>query len=64
MKKAWTDVKSFVTVIMTIVMAILIFVPIEVNQEVLRIFSTAYVSVMTYFFARKASSEKEEGKEE
>ena len=38
MKKAWSDVKSFVTVLMTIAMVILLFAPIEVNKEVLTIF--------------------------
>lgn len=53
MKKAWSDVKSFVTVIMTIAMVILLFAPIEVNKEVLTIFSATYGSVMTYFFTKK-----------
>lgn len=53
MKKAWEDVKSFVTVIMTIAMVILLFVPFDVNKEVLMIFSSAYGSVMTYFFTKK-----------
>ena len=53
MKKAWEDVKSFVTVIMTIAMVILLFVPFEVNKEVLMIFSSSFGSVMTYFFTKK-----------
>lgn len=59
MKKAWSDVKSFVTVIMTIAMVVLLFVPIEVNKEVLTIFSATYGSVMTYFFTKKKSIEDE-----
>ncbi len=57
MKKAWSDVKSFVTVIMTIAMVVLLFAPIEVNKEVLTIFSATYGSVMTYFFTKKKSLE-------
>lgn len=57
MKKAWSDVKSFVTVIMTIAMVILLFAPIEVNREVLTIFSATYGSVMTYFFTKKKKSD-------
>ena len=53
MIKAWSDVKSFVTVIMTIAMVVLLFAPIAVNKEVLTIFSATYGSVMTYFFAKK-----------
>lgn len=57
MKKAWTDLKSFVTVVMTIAMVILLFVPYEVNKEVLMLFSTSYGAVMTYFFNRKKDGE-------
>lgn len=61
MKKAWEDVKSFVTVVMTIAMVVLLFVPFEVNKEVLMIFSSSYGSVMTYFFTKK---KEEKGGEE
>ena len=57
MKKAWSDVNSFVTVLMTIAMVILLFAPIEVNKEVLTIFSATYGSVMTYFFTKKKTDE-------
>jgi len=57
MKKAWTDLKSFVTVVMTIAMVILLFVPYEVNKEVLMLFSTSYGAIMTYFFNRKKENE-------
>ena len=53
MKKAWSDLKSFVTVMMTIAMVILLFLPYEVNREILMIFSTSYGSIMTYFFNHK-----------
>lgn len=59
MKKAWSDLKSFVTVIMTIAMVILLFLPYEVNKEVLMLFSTSYGAVMTYFFNRKDKKEGE-----
>ena len=64
MKKAWSDVKSFVTVIMTIAMVILLFAPIEVNKEVLTIFSATYGSAMTYFFTKKKTSDDESNIEE
>lgn len=57
MKKAWNDLKSFVTVMMTIAMVVLLFLPYDVNKEVLMIFSTSYGSIMTYFFNRKKESE-------
>ena len=57
MKKAWEDLKSFVTVIMTLAMVVLLFVPFEVNKEVLMLFSTSYGAVMTYFFNKKKEAE-------
>ena len=63
MKKAWNDVKSFVTVIMTIAMVILIFLPYDINKEVLMIFSSSYGAVITYFFTKKDKNEVVEGSE-
>lgn len=57
MKKAWSDLKSFVTVIMTIAMVVLLFIPYEVNKEVLMLFSTSYGAIMTYFFNRRKEGE-------
>ena len=57
MKKAWDDLKSFVTVIMTLAMVVLLFIPFEVNKEVLMLFSTSYGAVMTYFFNKKKEVE-------
>ena len=57
MKKAWDDLKSFVTVIMTLAMVVLLFVPFEVNKEVLMLFSTSYGAVLTYFFNKKKEVE-------
>lgn len=59
MKKAWNDVKSFVTIVMTIAMIGLLFAPIDVNKEILMIFSSAYGSVITYFFTRKENKESD-----
>ncbi len=59
MKKAWTDLKSFVTVVMTIAMVILLFIPYEVNKDVLMLFSTSYGAIMTYFFNKKDKKEGE-----
>ena len=53
MKQAWNSVKSFVTVVMTIAMVALLFIPWKVNKEVLMIFSASYGSVITYFFNKK-----------
>lgn len=60
MKKAWSDLKSFVTVIMTIAMVVLLFIPYEVNKEVLMLFSTSYGAIMTYFFNKKDKNKESE----
>lgn len=60
MKKAWNDVKSFVTILMTIAMVILLFLPYEVNKEVLMIFSSSYGAVITYFFTKKSDNKESE----
>lgn len=53
MKKAWTDVKSFVTIIMTIGLIVLLLVPdINPPKEILALYCTSYGSVITYFFTR------------
>lgn len=57
MKKAWTDLKSFVTVVMTIVMVVLLFIPYNIDKEILVLFSTSYGAIMTYYFNRKKESE-------
>lgn len=57
MKKAWSDLKSFVTVVMTLAMVVLLFLPYDVNKEVLMLFSTSYGAIMTYFFNRKKEGE-------
>ena len=59
MKKAWEDVKSFVTVVMTIGMLALLFTPYEVNEKVLMLFSSTYGAVITYFFTRKTKIEED-----
>lgn len=53
MKKAWTDVKTFVAVIMTITMVVVLFIPFSINKDVLMLFSTSYGAIMTYFFNSK-----------
>lgn len=53
MKKAWTDVKSFVTIIMTVGLIVLLLVPdINPPKEILALYCTSYGSVITYFFTR------------
>ena len=56
MKKAWSDVKSFVTVIMTVGLIVLLLVPnINPPTEIVALYCTSYGAIMTYFFNRKES---------
>lgn len=47
------EVKSIVTLTMTIVLACLLLGNYEPPKEILALFSTAYGAVITYFFTRK-----------
>ena len=53
MKSVWTNLKPFVTVIMTFALVDLLFVPITINKEVLMLFSTSYGAMITYFFTER-----------
>lgn len=60
MKKAWEDVKSFVTVVMTIGLILLLFIPnLNPPKEIIALYCTSYGSIMTYFFTRKENVEEE-----
>ncbi len=56
MIKAWNDVKSFVTIIMTIALIVLLFFPIDPPKELLALFCTSYGAVITYFFTKKSDT--------
>lgn len=61
MKKAWEDVKSFMTIIMTIGLIALLFVPsINPPKEILALYCTSYGSILTYYFNRKDKVETDE----
>ncbi len=60
MKKAWSDVRSFITVAMTIGLLALLFVPnLNPPKEILALYCTSYGSVMTYFFTKEAQEKRE-----
>lgn len=48
------DVKSLVTLAMTGAMIALLFSPMDVNQDAVALFCTAYGAIITYFFTKKA----------
>lgn len=59
MKKAWSDVKSFVTIIMTIGLIVLLLVPgVNPPTEIVALYCTSYGSIITYFFTRKNEDKK------
>lgn len=65
MKQAWDDLKSFVTVAVTITMiALIIVLAIQKNwdmfQIVFTLFSSIAASVFTYYFTKKDNDNKEE----
>lgn len=47
------DIKSFITLLMTGVMILLLFYKDDVNDELLMLFSTSYGSIVTYYYSRK-----------
>lgn len=47
------EVKSMVTLALTLGMVVLMFSTREVSRELLTLFSTSYGSIITYFFTRK-----------
>jgi hypothetical protein len=53
MKQAWSDLKSFLTIVMTLAMIAVLLFDIEVNQAVFALFSTSYGSMITFFFTKK-----------
>lgn len=59
MKKAWEDVKSCVTIVMTIGLIGLLFIPnLNPPQEIIALYCTSYGSIMTYFFTKKDDKEE------
>lgn len=53
MKQAWGDLKSFLTILMSIAMVYILLFNVEVNQAVFALFSTVYGSMITFFFTKK-----------
>lgn len=47
------DVKSLVTLAMTGAMIALLFAPVNVNQDAVTLFCTAYGAIITYFFTKR-----------
>lgn len=62
MKKAWSDLKSFVTVTLTIALILICLVSLftdkTLDQELLLLFTNITTSVFTYYFTKKDDSVK------
>ena len=54
-EKLWKllDVKSLVTLAMTMALVALLFCGVEPQRELLSLYCTSYGAVITYFFTRK-----------
>lgn len=46
-------VKSIVTILMTVLLAVMLLTKIDPPKELLSLYCTTYGSVMTYYFTRK-----------
>lgn len=53
------DVKSLVTLAMTGAMIALLFAPVNVNQDAVALFCTAYGAIITYFFTKKTEGKND-----
>lgn len=51
------DLKSIVTLLMNIAMVVMLFYPYEIDKEILMIFSTAYGSVMAFYFTKPSKEQ-------
>lgn len=67
MSKAWTDVKSFVTITFTLTLVALLFVTAfrlqNMFETVFLLFTNVCTAVFTYFFTRKKDKDKDINKE-
>lgn len=52
------DLKSIVTLLMNIALVIMLFYRQEIDKDILMIFSTAYGSVMTFYFSRNKKGDE------
>lgn len=66
MKQAWSSLKSFVTVWLMLLLAVIVvgnLFGLKLDQEILLLFTNITSSVITYYFTKK-QSEKEKSEEE
>lgn len=51
------DLKSIVTLLMTIALILLLFLPVEPSKEIVALYCTSYGAIITYFFTRKEKAD-------
>lgn len=62
MKEFWTDLKSFVTISMVLLLATVVVLNLfgyKLEENILLLFTNLITSVFTYYFAKKDSEAKQ-----
>lgn len=62
MKQAWTDLKSFVTISMVVLLFIIVIANLlgaTLEQSVLLLVTNAITMILTYYFSRKDNKQDE-----
>lgn len=57
------DVKSIVTIILTILLAVIILGKIKLDDNVFQLFSSAFMLVLGFFFGKNIKTTEKEGSE-
>lgn len=63
MKKAWNDLKSFVTIWLMLLLAVVVIADLfgyELTDPVLLLFTNTLTAVITYYFTKKDKKEENE----
>lgn len=61
MKNAWSDLKSFITIAMVTIFAVVVVADLlgfTLTENILLLFTNLTTSVFTYYFAKKDKEEK------
>lgn len=57
------DVKSIVTIILTILLAVIILGRIKIEDNIFQLFSSAFMLVLGFFFGKNIKTTEKEGSE-
>lgn len=67
MKQAWSDLKSFVTIFLMIMLGVIIVFNLlgyKLDEQVLLLFTNIITGVITYYFTRKNKESNTDSKKE